>query len=62
MPSWWRGEVPTEPRPSTAVVLRGDVEALDLRTLDRSCGDGLAHVSLREARLRGLDLCLEFVH
>lgn len=59
MPSWWRGEAPAEPRPSAALVLRGDVEDLDLRTLDRSGGDGLAHVSLREARLRGLDLCLD---
>jgi len=59
MPSWWRGQPPQQPRPSGAVVVRDDVARLDLSSLERSTDLGLAHVSVREAHVQGLDLCLD---
>lgn len=58
MPTWWRGVPPAEPRPSAALVLRGQVNAPDLSALERD-DLGLAHVSLREARLSDAELCLD---
>lgn len=58
-PSWWRGGEPAEPPPGAATVLRGDVDELDLAAFERTADLGLAYVSLREARLRGLSLCLD---